>query len=64
MIIGEPNCQTASATSVHSEKRGLEIQAGPWMPKTARSLLTRPSPAKSCRHSTAIATEAPSSDGR
>jgi hypothetical protein len=64
MIIGEPNCQTLRMTRVQSEVLGFEIQLGPMMPKIERKSLTRPSLAKIVRHRMAIATDAPSSEGR
>ena len=44
---------------------GLEIQLGPWMPNSSRAIrFTAPLPSNNWRHSTAMATEPPSSDGR
>ena len=48
----------------HIRGAGLAIQLGPWMPTRARSWFSRPVPEKISRHSTAMATLAPSREGR
>jgi hypothetical protein len=65
MIMGEPNCQTARRIKVESAYFGVEIQAGGVTLKMlSRMALITPSPAKSRRQSTAMATEPPSRVGR
>ncbi len=64
MIIVAPNAHRLSVTIVHSAVPGLPTQL-PWLiPNRPSTWLTSPVPPKICRHSTAIATLAPISDGR
>ena len=64
MIIVAPNAQRLSVTIVHNAVPGLPTQL-PWvMPNRASTWFTSPVLPNICRHSTAIATLAPISDGR
>lgn len=62
--MGEPKVQTFRTTRVDSAVPGSEIQPCPWTPTRARASLTRPLVPNIARHSTAIATLPPISDGR
>ena len=64
MTIGAPKVHTCSTISVDSAVCGSEIQPRPSMPNSPSTWLTSPSAPNICRHSTAIATLEPSSDGR
>ena len=65
ITIGDPNVHTCNRISDHNAQSGSEIQPIWELMPTARSTrLTRPSTPNICRHNTAIATEAPSIEGR